>query len=76
MTDRKEKPGRLTPLAEEFRAVINRASREEDSNTPDFILADFMLHSLEAFELANNRREVWYGVEHTPDKRTADAKAI
>lgn len=76
MSDRKEKPGRLTSLAEEFRAIINKASREEDSNTPDFILADFMLHSLEAFELASNRREVWYGVEHVPGERSADAKAV
>ncbi len=70
MTDRKEKPGRLTPLAEEFRAVINKANREEDSNTPDFILADYLEHCLDAFELASNRREVWYGVEHTPGERT------
>ncbi len=43
--------------------LINCESREQDSNTPDFILAEFMMSCLDAFELASNRREVWYGVE-------------
>ena len=46
--------------------LLNRACREEDSNTPDFILAEFMMKCLDAFELASNKREMWYGVEHCP----------
>ena len=42
--------------------LLNSESRENDSNTPDFLLAEFMMNCLDAFELANNRREVWYGV--------------
>ena len=42
--------------------LLNNESRESDSNTPDFILAEFMMKCLDAFELANNKREVWYGV--------------
>ena len=42
--------------------LINRNSRENDSNTPDFILAEFMMKCLDAFELASNRRECWFGV--------------
>jgi len=42
--------------------LINRVSRENDSNTPDFILTAFMMNCLDAFELASNKREVWYGV--------------
>ncbi len=53
-------------LAEEFRSLLNRFSREEDSNTPDFILAEYLINCLDAFEIASNRREVWYGVEHVP----------
>lgn len=41
---------------------INSASRENVSNTPDFILADFMVVCLEAFEEASNRREDWFSV--------------
>ncbi len=53
-------------LAEEISALLNRFSRENDSNTPDFILAEYLVACLCAFELASNRREVWYGVEHKP----------
>ncbi len=42
--------------------VINSLCRENDSNTPDFILGEFMVGCLDAFELASNKREVWFGV--------------
>jgi hypothetical protein len=49
------------PLANEIRAAINRCSRENISNTPDFILAEYLLSCLAAFESASMRREEWYG---------------
>jgi len=49
------------PLANEIRAAINRCSRENISNTPDFILAEYLLSCLAAFESASRRREEWYG---------------
>ncbi len=52
-----------TELEKGLENLINEFSRESDSNTPDFILAEFMVNCLDAFELASNRREVWYGVE-------------
>ncbi len=48
-------------LAESIRFAINSVSRESASNTPDFILAEYMLACLEAFEKASNARESWYG---------------
>jgi len=48
-------------LSEEIRAAINRISRENVSNTPDFILAEYLMSCLVAFESANMRRENWYG---------------
>jgi hypothetical protein len=42
--------------------LINDECRENDSNTPDFLLAEFMMGCLDAFELINNKREVWFGV--------------
>jgi len=42
-------------------AAVNRCSRENVSNTPDFILAEFMERCLQAFEAASKRREDWYG---------------
>ncbi len=52
-----------TKLEKDLAGLINTESREEDSNTPDYILAKFMMDCLCAFELASNKREVWYGVE-------------
>ena len=52
-----------TGLEKKLSDLINCESREGDSNTPDFLLAEFMVNCLNAFEVASNRREVWFGVE-------------
>lgn len=44
-------------LRNELRALLNRASRENESNTPDFILAGYLMNCLEAFEDATRQRE-------------------
>lgn len=41
-------------------ALINRYSMENDSNTPDFILAQYMADCLEAFNRAHVARREWY----------------
>ena len=43
----------------ELAAVINKYSREGRSNTPDFILARYLVNCLEAYEAAMERREEW-----------------
>ncbi len=48
-------------LADDIRSAINSVSRENTSNTPDFILAEYMLACLSAFETASLAREKWYG---------------
>lgn len=48
-------------LQEEIRAAINRVSAENGSNTPDFILAQFLTSCLQAFDTASRAREKWYG---------------
>jgi len=40
--------------------LINRYSMENESNTPDFILACYLLSCLEAFDLATRERDKWY----------------
>lgn len=45
---------------EQLRDLINRYSMEEHSNTPDFILAEFLNVSLQAFGLAMAKRDRWY----------------
>jgi len=51
--------------------LLNCFSRESESDTPDFILAEYLLKALEAFEDATRNREQWYGGKvkqcHTKD---------
>jgi len=46
---------------EELRELLNKHSREGQSNTPDFLLRDFIVGCLEAFEKTVRQREAWYG---------------
>jgi hypothetical protein len=43
--------------------LINRYSKENGSNTPDFLLADYLVRCLENWNLTVQRREKWYGRE-------------
>ena len=36
-------------------------SVENESNTPDFLLAEYLLDVLKAYTTLNNKRELWYG---------------
>jgi ribosomal protein L37AE/L43A len=56
-------PGTTEHLSAEIAAVLNRANAENGSNTPDFILSDFLLAVLFAWNEASTRREVWYGYD-------------
>jgi hypothetical protein len=39
--------------------LLNRESRENGSDTPDFVLADYLARCLEAFDEATKRRDEW-----------------
>lgn len=56
----------MKSLRDEIANALNRHSAENGSNTPDFILAEYLLKCLEAFDLASLRREDWYGHFHRP----------
>lgn len=45
--------------------VLNAASAEKESNTPDWILAEYLIACLVAFNTASLRREDWYGHRHS-----------
>ena len=63
----------MKDLEKHLSELLNSVSRENDSNTPDFILAEYMMACLCAFELANNKREVWYNTELIPGRIGAKA---
>lgn len=45
----------------ELEILINRYSKENGSNTPDFILANYLNDCLDTFGKAVMRRSEWYG---------------
>jgi hypothetical protein len=47
----------------ELQTLINRHSKENGSNTPDFILADYLVGCLNLFDVIVQSREKWYGRE-------------
>lgn len=55
----------------EFTALLNRHSKENESNTPDFILAEYLTACLAAFDMAVNRREMWYDRDNLGPGRSA-----
>lgn len=63
-------------LLQQLASVINRGSRENESNTPDFILASFMGDALQAFERTTQARDAWYGMDPRPGKIRDAAMAI
>ena len=48
-------------LQDAIEEAINRNSGENDSNTPDFILAAFLMDCFDAFTKCSRDREQWYG---------------
>ena len=50
-----------TELERALSGLLNRHCMENESNTPDWILAQYLLGCLAVFELAVRQREGWYG---------------
>lgn len=58
----------------EVERLINRASRENESNTPDYILAQYLMGCLQTFETAVRQREAWYARDHRPGQIRPEKK--
>lgn len=52
----------------ELEKLINQCSMESASNTPDFILAEYLTGCLTAFDQAVQQRENWYGRDPRPSQ--------
>lgn len=48
-------------LRREIAAVLNSRCRDNGSNTPDFILAQYLMNCLDAFDIAVQKRAQWFG---------------
>lgn len=51
----------MTDFRSDLQKLINRYSKENGSDTPDRILADYLIASLAAFDAATVARDRWYG---------------
>lgn len=60
---------KIDNFRKELERLLNCMSTENRSDTPDFILAQYITDCLEAYDRAVNRREVWYG------RKTAEPEA-
>lgn len=56
-----EKEQRQARFRNDLQDVLNRHSMENGSNTPDHMLADYLIDCLYALDLAINKRASWYG---------------
>lgn len=57
------------PLDRAFADLINRQCAENGSNTPDFILGNFLHSALCALDAAIASRDKWYGVKLEPGQK-------
>lgn len=64
----------MSRLTTELTRLLNQHSAENDSNTADFILAEYLIGCLNAFNAAVVQRDEWYGMRPEPgvggDSRT------
>lgn len=51
----------MSDFQKELEGLLNKHSKENASNTPDFILATYLVGCLKAFDEATSRRSQWYG---------------
>lgn len=51
----------MSDFRKKLEVLINSHSLENESGTPDYILADFLVSSLASFDKAVEAREKWYG---------------
>ena len=56
----------------ELESLINKHSKENGSNTPDFILAEYLNNCLENFNHIITAREKWYAPNHKYEKLPED----
>lgn len=56
----------------ELRFLINNHSQENASNTPDYILAQYLAACLAAWNRAVQQRETWHGRDARPAALKSD----
>lgn len=50
----------MKSLRQQIEEALNNCSAENMSNTPDFILAQYLINCLDSFDIAVRSRDDWY----------------
>lgn len=69
-TSRREYSQEYTDFYGDLVTIINEYNQVRHSNTPSYIIANYLLACLEAFEYAVNKRDMYW--EHFPDIMSDD----
>ena len=56
-----EKTIRMQNFRKRLELLINEFSLENESDTPDFLLSEYLVRCLSVFDEMLNKRETWYG---------------
>jgi len=56
----------MTKFEKELDVLLNCHNMELASNTPDYILAQYLIGCLKVFNIAIQQRETWYGRDPGP----------
>lgn len=59
----------MKPLKQELEQLLNGYCQENESNTPDFLLALYLMRCLDAFNEAVRARDAWYAVHLEPGNK-------
>ena len=57
-------------IISEFAEVINRNSLEQGSNTPDFIIAEYLVQHLRLLNEYSKHRREWYAKSSMPENQS------
>lgn len=63
-------------LKDDISKLLNIVSAENASDTPDFILGEYLTSCLDAFDNATRQREKWYGRKCGGGKAILATKAV
>jgi len=56
----------MSEFSKELEVLINRYCKDGDTNTPDFILSNYLDSCLRAYEIDMAQRDDWHGVDFNP----------
>ena len=62
----------MSKFEKQLQGLINKHSVENNSNTPDWILAQYLSSCLSVFAIAIQQRETWYGRDARPAEFTSN----